>query len=64
MYNFAEIKRNRKYTHFGILPLKKERKNTLIRKTKDKMLYFCKIKKKSTNRRGLFFARALVMLHF
>ena len=20
MYNFAEIKRNRKYTHFGILP--------------------------------------------
>ena len=21
MYNFAEIKRNRKYTHFGILPL-------------------------------------------
>ena len=44
MYNFAEIKRNRKYTHFGILPKKgmftcimryndfKEWENTLVGK--------------------------------
>ena len=55
MYNFAEIKRNRKYTHFGILPLKNERKNTFTRKTKDKMLYFCKIKKKEYKQEMIIF---------